>query len=166
MTVLLAFPVITVLLMIQTVVVSHLTLLHGSADIIMLVVLAWLLKGRDQYGWIWALFSGVLIGFVSALSMFVPLISYVALYGLTQMFQKRVWQMPIVVMLALSVIGTMIYHLLTYMSLRISGVPVSFGESMGLIILPSMLLNLMLSIPIYILVTDLVGFLYPEEVEI
>lgn len=161
----LAFPVIIILLMIQTTIVSHLRLLHGSADIIMLVVLAWLLKGREQYGWIWALFSGVLIGFVSALSMFVPLISYVILYGLTQMFQKRVWQMPIVAMLILSAIGTMLYHLLTYVSLQINGVPVSFGESMEFVTLPSVLLNLMLSIPIYVLVTDLIGFLYPEEVE-
>ncbi|MEJ5202544.1 MAG: hypothetical protein WHV66_09975 [Anaerolineales bacterium] len=150
--------------MVQTSIISHLTLLHGSADLVMLVLLAWLLQERVKHGWIWALLSGLLIGFISALPLFVPLFAYIVLYALTRMFQRRVWQMPVMAMLVLTVIGTFIQHFLTIVSLQINGVPIAFSEGIKFVTLPSALLNLILSIPVYVLVVDMAGFVYPEEV--
>lgn len=166
MEILLAFPILAISVMIQTSIVSHLTLLHGSADLVMLVVLAWLLQERVKYGWVWALLSGLLIGFISALPLFVPLLAYIVLYALTRVFQQRVWQIPMVAMFILTVIGTLLQHFFTIVSLQINGVSIVFSEGLRLVTLPSALLNLLLSIPVYVLVTDIAGWVYPEEVTI
>lgn len=139
-------------------------MLQGSADLVMLVVIAWLLQERVKYGWIWALLSGLFIGFISALPLFVPLLAYIVLYALTRMFQRRVWQMPVMAMLILTLMGTFIQHFITIVFLQINGVPIVFSEGIKFVTLPSALLNLILSIPVYVLVTDMAGFVYPEEV--
>ena len=47
---LLALPVFAFLLMLQTAVISRLQLLHGAADIILLVVAAWALQRLHSVG--------------------------------------------------------------------------------------------------------------------
>jgi hypothetical protein len=38
-------------------------------------------------------------------------------------------------------------------------------EALSLVTLPSMVLNLMLALPVYILITDLANWLHPVEIE-
>jgi hypothetical protein len=51
-------------------------------------------------------------------------------------------------------------------ALRLSGSLIPVLESVNLIILPSTLLNLILAIPVYALISDLANWLYPQELEI
>ena len=68
-------------------------------------------------------------------------------------------------MFTVSFVGTLFMHLLSLITLRLSGDPLPFGDSLSLITLPSILLNLFLAIPVYSLLRDLAGWLYPLEVE-
>ena len=72
--------------------------------------------------------------------------------------------MPILAMYFTTLVGTLIFNLLTYLVLKLSQVPISFSESINLVVLPSTLLNLILALPVYLMVTDLIGLIYPEEV--
>jgi len=47
----------------------------------------------------------------------------------------------------------------------ITGVMLPIGDSLSLVILPSVFLNLLFSIPVYTLVTDLANWVYPTEKE-
>jgi hypothetical protein len=47
----------------------------------------------------------------------------------------------------------------------ISGVIIPMTSAMNLILLPGLLLNLILAIPVFSIVHDLAGWLYPEELE-
>ncbi len=69
MSVLLAFPVLLVTLMLQMVVASRLTLLQGSVDLVLLTLVAWALQERARTAWIWALIAGVAVSFISALPL-------------------------------------------------------------------------------------------------
>jgi hypothetical protein len=53
--------------------------------------------------------------------------------------------------------------MLTYAQRTILDVPLIFSEVFSQIVLPTVLLNLLLAIPVHALVRDLAGRLYPEE---
>jgi rod shape-determining protein MreD len=155
-----------VLLIIQSVVVSRLPLLHGTADIVLLVLVAWALQEKVKHAWAWTLIAGLLASLVSAMPYFSPLIGYVLVVAIARILQRHVWQMPILAMFVATVAGSLIQNVLYFMVLQIHGTPLPFGESLSLIILPSALLNLLLSLPVYALVNDLANWVYPVEVEI
>jgi len=155
-----------VLLIIQSVVVSRLPLLHGTADIILLVLVAWALQEKVKHTWIWAIVAGLLVSLVSAAPYFSPLIAYLLIVGIARFLQRHVWQMPILAMFVATIVGTLIQQSLYYVVLQIHGTPLPLNDSISLIILPSALLNLLLSLPFYALITDLANWVYPVEVEI
>ena len=50
--------------------------------------------------------------------------------------------------------------------LNLLGTPLPIGDSLGLIVLPSMLLNLLFAVPVYVMIRDLAQWVSPaEEVE-
>lgn len=165
MATLVAFPVLVLALMLQTAAISRINLLYGSADLVLVILAAWALQERVATSWQWALVAGALVGFVSGLPWFVPLVGYLLIIGVARLLQRRVWQAPLLAMFTVSFIGTLMMHILSVISLRLSGDPLPLGDSFSLITLPSILLNLLLAIPVYAVIRDLARWLYPAAVE-
>jgi hypothetical protein len=163
---LLAIPLFVVLVIFQSAVISRLPLLQGSADLILLVVIAWSLQERVRTAWHWAVIAGLIVGYISALNFLVPLIGYLLVTGLGLLLRQRVWQVPILAMLTLTFVGTISINLITLLYLRVVGTPLPLLETLNLIILPSTILNLLLSIPIFALIKDFAEWLYPEEIDL
>jgi hypothetical protein len=163
---LLALPLFGILAIFQSAVVSRLPLLHGTADLILLVVIAWALQERVRTAWQWAVIAGVIVGYISALNIVIPILAYFLVTGLALLLRQRVWQVPVLAMLAVTFVGSLLIYGLTALVLSISGTPLPLIDTLYLIILPSTILNLLLSIPIYALVKDLSEWLYPEEIDI
>lgn len=163
---LISIPILALVLMLQTVVVSSLPLLSGFADLILLVVAAWALQGKARSAWIWAIVAGVLVGLVSALPTGIPLIGYLIVTAIARLFRRRVWQTPILAMFLMTFIGSLITQGLAMAGLIFRGVPLPFNDSINLVILPSTLLNLLLALPVYAIISDLAQLVYPEEVEL
>ena len=166
MVTLLAIPLFGLLAIFQSAVVSRLPLLHGTADLLLMVVIAWALQERVRTAWQWALIAGLIIGYISALSIAIPVIGYLAVTGLALLLRQRIWQVPILAMLAVTFVGTFFINVITALFLSIVGTPLPLLDTLNLIILPSVILNLLLAIPIYALVKDLSEWLYPEEIKI
>jgi len=53
-------------------------------------------------------------------------------------------------------------HIISYLYLSFSGTPLSFADSMGLITLPSVLLNMLIAIPLYNMMRDLARWVFPS----
>ena len=166
MTFWLSIPIIGILLMLQTSVVSYIKLLYGTADLVLLVIIAWSLQKDVKSAWSWAVVGGAMVGFVSALPMGVPLIGYLVVVGIVMLFRRRVWQYPFFIMIVVTILGTLVFQIVAYFSLRFTGVSLALTKSFNLIILPSILMNLIFSIPIYFLINELANWLYPKEVEV
>ena len=162
----LAFPILLLLLNLQMVVVSSLPLLQGTADLMLIAVIAWSLHERVKTAWEWALIAGMVVGFISAIPFIAPLAGYLIVTGIAQLLRKRIWQMPILAMFITTVIGTLIQNLISIITLQLNGVPISWKEGITLVAIPSALLNLILSIPIYVLLTDLDNWVYPVKIEL
>jgi len=67
-------------------------------------------------------------------------------------------------MFAVTLIGTLGLLMLMYIQRSFLEVPLAIGEVFSQIVLPSILLNLLLAIPVHALIRSLVNRLYPVEV--
>ncbi len=163
---LLAIPVIILAVMMQTAIVSRITLLSGFADLPLIMLAAWALQEEVESAWHWAVATGLMVGFVSGIPLFVPVLGYLAVVALAKALQRRVWQAPLLAMFSVTFIGTILVNLLSLGVLRLTGVPLELNDALGLIVLPGILLNMLFAIPVYAIMRDLAGWTYPSlEVE-
>jgi hypothetical protein len=163
---LIAVPVILLAVILQSAVVSRITLLSGFADLPMVMLAAWALQEDVDTAWHWAVASGLLVGFVSGLSWIIPVLSYVIVVALAQSLQKRIWQAPLLAMFTVTFFGTLILNIVSFIVLSLSGISLSVTDTLGLITLPGVLLNLFLAIIMYAVMRDVARWVYPTlEVE-
>jgi len=165
MATLLAFPILGILLVLQSAILSQIPLLQGTTDLVLLAVIAWSLQRRVRTAWQWGIIGGLLVGFVSAVPFVVYVVGYLLAVGFSLLLRQRIWQVPLLAMFIATFFGTLVIHLATLVALRVSGTVLPLGDSINLIILPSILLNLLLALPFFTLFSDLAKFLYPEELE-
>jgi hypothetical protein len=69
-------------------------------------------------------------------------------------------------MIAATVLATLITQAITVAALVINNTPIPLIEAFYMITIPSALLNLLLAVPVYALISDLANWLYPETIEI
>lgn len=162
---LLAIPVLVILAMLQVGVVSRLPLLQGTADLLLLAVIAWTLQRRVRYGWFWGAVAGAMIGLTSAMDPVVSIVIYLLIVALVQFFKRQVWQAPLLVMLLLTLISTFLQHAISIAVLIFRGADLPILDSLSLITLPSILLNLLLAVPFFVIMSDMANWVFPEEIE-
>lgn len=162
--ILVAIPVLGLAVMLQTSVISRINLLDGAADLVLLILAAWGLQERVRGAWIWGMSAGLLVGAISGVSWEVYLTGYLLIIGLARLLAHRVWQAPMLAMFIVTLGGTVILLMLTLFERSILMVSLPIELSFTQIILPSILLNLLLAIPVYSLIRDLANRLHPAEV--
>ncbi len=162
---LIAFPVLILAAILQSAIVSRISLLTGFADLPLVLVVAWALQNGVTTAWHWALVAGVIVAFVSGIPWIVPVISYFVVVLLARLLQQRIWQAPLLAMFVVTFMGSLFMYSLSYVVLTLFGTPISFSDAFGLIALPSTLLNMLLAIPAYWLMRDLARWAYPAEEE-
>ncbi len=165
MAILLSIPITGLLIMFQAAVVSRMQLLHGTADLLLLTLVAWALQERVKTAWHWSLIGSLFAGLVSALPLFVFPAGYLVTTGLALYLRRRVWKVPILAMFVVTFFGTILIQVMSALSIWARGAALPLLEILNMITLPSLLLNLLLALPIYILVGDLANWLYPKEIE-
>jgi rod shape-determining protein MreD len=159
---LIAVPVILLVVILQSAVISRVVLLSGAGDLPLVMLAGWALQDDVDSSWHWALASGFLVGFVSGIPWFVPVLGYLITVLIAQTLQRRVWQAPLLAMFIVSFLGTVVINLLSLTTLQLLGTPLPVNEVLGLIILPGFLLNLLLAIPVYAVMRDLARWVYPS----
>lgn len=163
MAILAALPVLGLLLMLQLAVVSRLPLINGTADLILIALAAWASQERVKSAWQWTVLAGAAVTFISGLPYFVPLIGYLLVTLIARLLQRRVWQTPILAMFVTTILGTILFHLLSIFALQASGTPIPFQQALSQVTLPSALLNLILALPVYTVITDIAHWIYPGD---
>src|SRR5512147_778655 len=127
-----AVPVILLSVILQSAIISRVYLLSGIADLPLVMLAAWALQEEVDSAWHWAAATGLLVGFVSGIPWVVPLLGYVIVVILAQIFQRRVWQAPLLAMFSITFLGTIIISVLSLIVLRFEGVPLPVSDVFGL----------------------------------
>ncbi len=141
------------------------TLLNGVPDLMLVAVISWCFQSRVKNGWIWAIIAGIIFGTVSTIQYYVPMATYLIMVGIIKIIKGRIWQLPILTILVITLIGTFIEHVFFLIALYFSGVVLPLGQALQEVVIPSMLLNLVFSFPLYWIMRDLSSWVYPSEVD-
>lgn len=162
---LIALPVLTIVLVIQMAIASRIPLLSGYADLLLVTVAAWSLQERAQTAWHWAIFAGLLVGWTSAIPWAIPVIAYLLTVIFARALVRRIWQTPLLGMFVVVFIGTLLVHLLSIMTLRLTGSTLGIGDALSVVTLPSLFINLSLALLAFPVFRDLAVWVYDIEDE-
>lgn len=161
--ILIAIPVLGLAVIVQTSILGRISLLNGQADLLLLILAAWSLQERVHSAWVWGLAAGLMVSFISGVPWFIYPVSYLILVGMGRLLARRVWQAPLLAMFTVTFIGSMELLMFTYAERTLLEVSLPFNQSFLQIILPSILLNMLLAIPVHALIRGLANRLYPAE---
>ena len=165
MTYLIGIFLFGILAIVQSTIVGTMPLLKGTADLIMLFVVAWAIQERVETTWQWCLIGGIFASLYSGLLFGTFILAYVICVGITRLLKRRIWKAPFLAMLAATFISTIVVQLISLVSRMVMGVNIPFIGMLNLILLPSLLLNLILAIPVFSIMRDMAIWLYPQELE-
>jgi rod shape-determining protein MreD len=155
-----------ILAIIQSTIISTMPLLKGTADLILLFIVAWALQDRVDSAWQWCLIGGIFASLYSALPFGSFIVAYVICVGIARLLKRRIWKAPFLAMLAAMFVSTLAVQIISLIARLITGVNIPLIYILNLILLPSLLLNLILAIPVFSIVHDLASWLYPEKLEV
>jgi hypothetical protein len=158
-----SIPIMLIFSVIQTVAVSRITLMGGSADIILLAIVSWGISEEDSSVYFWALVGGIFISFISAMPTAAVITSYLVIAGISRVFQKVLWQAPILAILLSSFIGTIVKFTIDIIALQLMGIELTLFESIKMALAPNLILNLFILFPVYLIVSDLARRISPKE---
>ncbi|NMD26668.1 MAG: hypothetical protein GYA81_01690 [Chloroflexi bacterium] len=153
-------------IMLQMGVFSRAGLFSGTADVVLLFLAAWSLHQRQKYSWILVVIFGLILSSISASPALLYLIVYLTVFLAAMRLQTGFWQSPLLSMFLLVFFGTFLEHGVQVLGLFAQGVSLSMGEIFSQILLPSVLLNMLLTIPVHALVQELFRNLAPMRTEI
>ncbi len=163
MSILLSIPTLGLIAILQSSIVSRLPLNRGVADIMLVVLVAIALQKNVTTSWQWSIVGGLFIDFLSGLPFGIFTVSYLLATGLALIIRKRIWRYSFLMQLLVVLFGTMFSHILTFLVLFLQGSELSFETSLQVVTLPSIILNFMLSLPIFILTQDVLEQVNPQE---
>ncbi|MHC1741119.1 MAG: hypothetical protein AB9897_08435 [Anaerolineaceae bacterium] len=158
------YPILILLLIIQTAIVRYIPLFSGTADLLLLWLVCWGLHNQGKNVWIGAVFAALIVSFVSAIPWYATLASYLLVVIISRYMNRRFWHNPLIALILVVFICGCFEYFTQYLVLIMQGYGIVLIDAMRFVIVPSVLLNLLLAIPIYAIVNDMTRWIYPLEV--
>lgn len=152
---LVAFPVLGLAFILQMAILSRITLLSGTVDLVLLVIVSWSLQEQVESSWQWAGLAGLMAGFASGLPPYVPLLTYLLAVGMARLLLRQIWQAPILALFSVTFFATLLTHLITFIGLFLNGTLLPIGDILASITLPGVFLNLLFILPVHAFIRDL-----------
>jgi len=163
MSVLISIPFLGLIAVLQSAVVSRLPLNNGTADLMLVLLAAIALQKGVTASWQWSIVGGLLTDFISGLPFGIFTFSYLLVTALAVVLRERIWRFSFLIQLLLVLVGTAVTHGLAYLVLFLQGSTLEIASVLRVITLPSVVLNFMLSLPIFILTRDVLEGFIPQE---
>ena len=162
MSVILSIPILAFISILQSAVVSRLPLNKGVADLMLVLLIAIALQKRATYAWQWSIIGGLLIDFTSGLPFGIFTISYLLATALAMVLRERIWRFTFLMQLLVVLVGTVLSQGISYLALFLQGANLEFITVLRMVTMPSIILNFMLSLPIFVLTKDVLDQIDPQ----
>ncbi|MBQ4514925.1 MAG: hypothetical protein II969_18170 [Anaerolineaceae bacterium] len=156
-------PILAVAAFIQVGFFGQIRLMGGTPDLILLCIIAWSINDRTEYSWILTIGGGLIMSYISAMPMNGYLWMYLFIWIMIRFIKMRVWQMPLVLMLFVTITATLVISVGTLGLLFLQNANVNYLEAFRQIIVPSLVMNLLLSVPMYAFLNDVINTIYINE---
>jgi len=150
----------------QSAVAAQIHLLQGTADLVLLTLAAWYLHEDTPGSWVWVVLAALMVGTLSALPWWLYLAGYALVAGLAMLLRRRLWRSSFFAYFAVVLLGSLSTQFLTLAYLMlIRHTPIALTDALNLVILPSLLLNLVLALPIHSAIDEWTSWITPVEEE-
>jgi len=159
-------PLLALLAVLQSSVLSYMRFLDGRPDLILLAVVAWGLTGRARESMAWGLTGGLFLDLLSGLPIGTNALVLVVIAYLVSFLEGRFWEAHLLMPLSVTLIASLIYHFSGLGAIALSGRGIDLSMAIGRIIMPSTFLNLLLALPITQLARSVRQSLFPPEVTV
>lgn len=158
-----AIPLMALLAVIQSSVLSRFPIVGVVPQLLFLIALAWgILRGLEE-GLIWAFIAGLFVDIFSIAPLGISSLAFMAGVAGPVLLLPALPPRRLLVAILLAGLGTTIYLIVYLITLRIFGHGVSAA---GLVdFLPLILLHLVLIVPIYVLLANVLRVTRPRRVE-
>ena len=163
---LVGIPLLVLLAIVQSAVLSHIGLLDGRPDLVLLAVVGWSLTGRWREAMVWGFLGGLLLDLLSGVPFATSAVAFVIVASFASLLEGRFWEANLLIPLGVTLAGSFVYHGVAIGALLIAGRPIDLELAATRVILPSTFLNLVFSIPAAQLAGSLHRNLFPPEVAI
>ncbi len=127
----------------------HLAIMDVKPDLVLLMVISWSLLRGAQEGVIWALVGGMGLDLVSGAPFGTSTVILVALSLLAGLGELSVFRTRIALPLIATLIATLAYDLFFLLLLYAEGRSIAWTDSLTKVVLPSTLVNVLLSPFVY-----------------
>ena len=165
MTIYLVVPLLVTLAILQSTVVSHFRIWGVFADLPLLVVFSWGLLRGSREGLVWGFISGLALDFLSGAPFGAATFGLMTVGLLSGLGKSIVFRSQIVLPLVTGLLATIVYDIIFLIVVWISGYPVFWLDSLIHLILPSAVLNAILTPVVFVIMRWLSTRLGHEEME-
>lgn len=161
--ILVGIPLFAAAAFFQISIFGRIRLMNGCSDLILLFLIAWSTNDKTKYSWILMIWGGLIMSYISAMPMHGYLWMYAFIWLFIRFIKLRVWNMPMILMLFVTIIGTLVISAGTLGLLYLQNANLDYLAAFRQIIIPSLVMNLLLSVPIYAFLNDVVNTIYINE---
>jgi rod shape-determining protein MreD len=145
MTVYLVVPLLVVVAVIQATVMPHVALWGVFPDLPLLIVVSWTLLRGAREGMVWGFIAGMAVDLFSGAPFGAATLSLIAVGFLSGFGEATVFRTHIALPLVTMFLATIVYDLIFLLVIQISGRTVSWLDSLFRVVLPSAVLNALLT---------------------
>ena len=161
----LGIPIILVAGILQTTIISKVLFENGSANLLLITIIIWGLHDRSKGSWILAIISAVLLTSLSSVPFGVYILVFLVINLIVLLIRGKIWKTPFLVLILLVIAGTIIEHAFSYLGLLLTGFNASIGIIFTSVTIPSIILNLFWTFPIFLILNQLLNKLFPSPEE-
>jgi rod shape-determining protein MreD len=166
MAILLSFPILALLAVLQSSIVNDLTFLDGRPDLVLLAVIAWAVIGRHTESMILGLIGGLFLDLLSGFPLGVTAINLILVTFLVSFSEGRFWESHFLMPLGVALLSSIVFYVFGLAVAWILGQSLDPIQALIRTILPGTFLNLILILPATQLARGLDRAIRPPEVEI
>ncbi|MEE9216152.1 MAG: rod shape-determining protein MreD [Anaerolineales bacterium] len=164
MTYVIGIPFIALLAVLQTSLVSHLRLLEGRPDLVLLAIVAWALTGKGHEAMILGFAGGLFLDAFSTVPLGVSSAALVMVAAIVSYSEGQFWGINPIMQLAAVLVSSVVFYAVIIFALVTIGQPVDLQQALSRIVLPSLFVNLILALPTVQIGESLHGVLHPPRV--
>ena len=165
MTIYLVVPLLAIVAILQSTLVSHFRIWGVFADLPLLVVVSWGLLRGSREGLIWGFIAGLAVDLFSGAPFGAATFGLMAAGSLSGLGQSTVFRSQLFLPLIAVLLATVVYDMLFLLVVWISGYPVSWLDSLFRLVLPSAALNAALTPVVFVIMRWLNTRFGREEME-
>ena len=163
---LIGIPLLALLAVVQSSVLSHIRLLDGRPDAVLVAVVGWSIVGRTNEAMGWGFIGGAFLDLFSGVPFGSTAIALVLVAFLVSFPEGRFWESHVVMPLGVMLVASTVFHVLGIATLVLIGQPLDLDIALTRVLLPSTFLNLVLILPVIQVGNSVTQRLFPPEVKI